>query len=67
VWLVLNAQQLKQAFLLRDYVLQKSCGDADAVRQWAEDFATRGLPLFPTLEGIKLSVQATITPDGSVA
>lgn len=67
VRLILDRRQLEHACGQSDYVLQKYLGDAAAVRRLAGDIAQRGLPLFHTLEEAKLSIQASITPEGQVA
>jgi carbamoyl-phosphate synthase large subunit len=67
VRLILDERQLERACAQPDQVLQKYCGDANAVRRLAEDLALNGIPLFNTLEGTKLSIQASITRDGAVA
>jgi len=66
VRLILDARQLEQACAQEDYVLQKYAGDADAVRRLADDIARCGVPLFHTLEDIKVSIQAGISPGGAV-
>ena len=66
VRLILDARQLQKACAQTDHVLQKYVGDADKVRQLAEEIASRGIALFHTLEETKLSIQASISPDGQV-
>jgi len=66
VRLLLNERQLERACSVPDTVLQKYVGDADAVHRAADDASERGLPLFFTLEDTKLSLQASIGPDGEV-
>lgn len=66
VRLIIDERQLERACAQPDQVLQKYCGDGDAVRQLAEDSASSGIALFHTLEGIKLSIQASITRAGTV-
>jgi carbamoyl-phosphate synthase large subunit len=66
VRLILDERQLAQACAQPDLVLQKYLGDPGAVRQLAADIDRLGVPLFHTLEQEKLSVQASIGPDGEV-
>lgn len=66
VRLILDERQLAQACAQPDVVLQKFLGDAGAVRRLAEDIARLGVPLFHTLEESKLSIQASVAPDGEV-
>jgi carbamoyl-phosphate synthase large subunit len=66
VRLILDERQLAQACAQPDLVLQKYLGDTGAVRQLAEDITRFGVPLFHTLEQEKLSVQASIAPEGEV-
>lgn len=66
VRLILDERQLEAACAEADLLLQKFAGDARAVRRLAEDIGRLGMPLFHTLEETKLSIQASISPDGTV-
>jgi hypothetical protein len=63
---ILDSAQLARVCVQPDLVLQRYCGDAQAVRRFANETAERGLPLFHSLEDTKVSIQASIAPDGKV-
>lgn len=66
VRLILDDAQLARACAEQDLVVQKFFGDVGAVHGLAAEIAERGIPLFFTLEDTKLSIQASIAPDGKV-
>lgn len=67
VFLVLDAAQLERMVERRDYVLQRFLGDAEPVLARARQIAAEGMPLFQSFEAVKLSIQAFIASDGSLA
>lgn len=67
VRLIVEPAQIGPACAQTDTVLQKYFGNAGAVRRLAADITARGLPLFHSLEDTKLSLQASIAPDGAVS
>lgn len=66
VRLILDEAQLAWACAQSDYVLQEYCGDGESIRQAARQVQAQGLPLFHSTEQSKLSIQASIAPDGTV-
>lgn len=67
VFLVLDAAQLDRVAGRADYVLQRYLGDRHDVMRRVRQMAEEGAPLFHTFESVKLSIQAFIAPDGSLA
>ena len=67
VFLVLDAAQLERIVERRDYVLQRYLGDAEPVVAHAQRIAADGMPLFHSFEAVKLSIQAFIASNGSLA
>ncbi len=64
VFLISHENQLSQVIERDDYVVQKYLGDPERVSLFLGQIAERGLPLFHTFEETKLSVQASIGPNG---
>lgn len=67
VFLVLDQAQLERVAGRPDYVLQRYLGDPHDVMRRVRQMAEEGMPLFHTFEAVKLSIQAFIAPDGSLA
>ena len=67
VRLILNKSQLQRIAMRPGYVLQQYLGDRAEVLACADGMANNGLPLFHSVEGVKISIQASIAPDGAIA
>lgn len=66
VRLLLEESHLAWVCAQPDYVLQKYFGNRERIWQAANEAQTQGLPLYESFEEGKLSIQASIAPDGSV-
>jgi len=67
VYFILNAAQLDRALAPGDRIVQQFLGDPRMVASYLSGLEDRGIPLYHTFQGLKHSIQALITPDGSVA
>ena len=63
---VFRRTQLERALHDPARVVQAFLGDARVVDALLQQIETRGLPLFHTLQGLKHSIQALVSPDGDV-
>ncbi len=64
VFLVTEESQLENLKHREDYIIQKYLGNPLVVSDYLSKSKNQGVPLFHSFEQIKLSIQASIGPDG---
>jgi carbamoylphosphate synthase large subunit len=61
-----NERQVSSLLGRSDYIFQKYLSNPESVSNYLTLLETEGVPLFHTFEEVKLSVQASIGPDGQI-